>query len=331
MEYSYFMSLEGKNILVTGAAGFIGSSLVKKLLESNVKIIGLDNINDYYSKDLKRARLKEINEKQITSKGTWFFYEASLENEKEIKFISSKNKFDIVIHLAATTDAASSFGKFLKIKKNNYENTKLISDLCVRYKKKLIFISSTSVYGSSNKIMYEDENNLNPQSPYADIKISEEKYIQKLNKNNNLKSLILRFGTIVGFSYGMRFHTAVNKFCYQASIGQPLSIWKTSLNQKRPYLGLNDACRSIEFLIKRDDFNGEKYNVLSKNLSVKNIVEIIKSYKKIKIKFVNNKIMNQLTYVVSTQKIEKLNFKFSDDLQKLILEELSYFDNINSE
>ena len=179
--------------------------------------------------------------------------------------------------------------------------------------------------------MYEDENNLNPQSPYADIKISEEKYIQKLNKNNNLKSLILRFGTIVGCSYGMRFHTAVNKFCYQASIGQPLSIWKTSLNQKRPYLGLNDACRSIEFLIKRDDFNGEKYNVLSKNLSVKNIIEIIKSYKKIKISFVNNKIMNQLTYVVSTQKIEKLNFKFSDDLQKLILEELSYFDNINSE
>ncbi len=178
--------------------------------------------------------------------------------------------------------------------------------------------------------MYEDDDNLNPQSPYADIKVSEEKYIEKLNKNQNLKSLILRFGTIVGFSYGMRFHTAVNKFCYQSSLGQPLSIWKTSLNQKRPYLGLNDACRSIEFLIKKNNFNGEKYNILSNNLSVKKIVDIIKSFKKTKVKFVNNKIMNQLSYVVSTKKIEKLNFKFKDNLKKLIIEELKYFDNINS-
>ena len=228
------------------------------------------------------------------------------------------------------TDAASSFGKSKKIKKNNYENTKLICDLCLANKKKIIFISSTSVYGSSDKIMYEDDDNLNPQSPYADIKIREEKYIQKLSKKNNLQSLILRFGTIVGFSYGMRFHTAVNKFCYQASIGQPLTVWKTSLNQKRPYLGLNDACRSIEFLIKKNKFNGDKFNILSENLSVKSIVNVIKSHKKVRLKMVSNKIMNQLTYVVSTKKIEGLNFKFEDNLKKLILEELKHFDNINS-
>ena len=307
------------NILITGALGHIGSKLIrhlpKKIKESNFYLID----------DLRTQRFMSLI--NLPHSSNFKFYDETISKKLITNIIK---KIHIVIHLAATTDAASSFGKFLKIKKNNYENTKLISDLCARYKKKLIFISSTSVYGSSDKIMYEDENNLNPQSPYADIKISEEKYIQKLNKNNNLKSLILRFGTIVGFSYGMRFHTAVNKFCYQASTGQPLSIWKTSLNQKRPYLGLNDACRSIEFLIKRDNFNGEKYNVLSKNLSVKKIIEIIKSYKKIKINYVNNKIMNQLTYVVSTRKIEKLNFKFSDDLQKLILEELSYFDNINS-
>ena len=307
------------NILITGALGHIGSKLIrhlpKKIKESNFYLID----------DLRTQRFMSLI--NLPHSSNFKFYDETISKKLITNIIK---KIHIVIHLAATTDAASSFGKFLKIKKNNYENTKLISDLCARYKKKLIFISSTSVYGSSDKIMYEDENNLNPQSQYADIKISEEKYIQKLNKNNNLKSLILRFGTIVGFSYGMRFHTAVNKFCYQASTGQPLSIWKTSLNQKRPYLGLNDACRSIEFLIKRDNFNGEKYNVLSKNLSVKKIIEIIKSYKKIKINYVNNKIMNQLTYVVSTQKIERLNFKFSDDIKKLILEELSYFDNINS-
>ena len=128
----------------------------------------------------------------------------------------------------------------------------------------------------------------------------------------------------------MRFHTAVNKFCYQASIGQPLTVWKTSLNQKRPYLGLNDACRSIEFLIKKNKFNGDKFNILSENLSVKSIVNVIKSHKKVRLKMVSNKIMNQLTYVVSTKKIEGLNFKFEDNLKKLILEELKHFDNINS-
>ena len=104
-----------------------------------------------------------------------------------MKLISNKlikeliKKIDVVIHLAATTDAAAAgIGKFNEIKKNNYENTKLICDLSSIYKKRVIFISSTSVYGSSNKIMYENDVNLNPQSPYADIKISEEKYIQKI-------------------------------------------------------------------------------------------------------------------------------------------------------
>jgi nucleoside-diphosphate-sugar epimerase len=105
------------------------------------------------------------------------------------------------------------------------------------------------------------------------LRFLRKKYIKKLNKNKKLKSLILRFGTIVGFSYGMRFHTAVNKFCYQASVGLPLSVWKTSMNQKRPYLGLTDACRSIEFFLKQKNFDGQTYNVLSKNLSVKDIIQ----------------------------------------------------------
>ena len=102
------------------------------------------------------------------------------------------------------------------------------------------------------------------------------------------------------------------------------------IKSKRPYLGLNDACRSIEFLIKKNKFNGDKFNILSENLSVKSIVNVIKSHKKVRLKMVSNKIMNQLTYVVSTKKIEGLNFKFEDNLKKLILEELKHFDNINS-
>tara|TARA_B100001559_G_scaffold320082_1_gene331203 strand:- start:824 stop:1753 length:930 start_codon:yes stop_codon:yes gene_type:complete len=307
------------NILITGALGHIGSKLIRYLPKR------FKGSKFYLVDDLRTQRYMSLI--NLPKESQFKFYDEPI-SKKLIENIISK--IDLVIHLAAITDAASSFGKSKKIKKNNYENTKLICDLCLSNKKKIIFISSTSVYGSSDKIMYEDDNNLNPQSPYADIKIREEKYIQKLTKKYNLQSLILRFGTIVGFSYGMRFHTAVNKFCYQASIDQPLTVWKTSLNQKRPYLGLNDACRSIEFLIKKNKFNGDKLNILSENLSVKRIIQIIKSRKKIRLKMVNNKIMNQLSYVVSTKKIEDLNFKFKDNLRKLILEELKYFDNINS-
>ena len=306
-------------ILITGALGHIGSKLIRYLPKKFKKT------KLYLIDDLRTERYMSLT--NLPKSSRYKFYDESISKKLINKLI---NKIDIVIHLAATTDAANSFGKFNKVKKNNFENTKLICDLCLKNKKKIIFISSTSVYGSSDKIMYVDNKNLNPQSPYADIKITEEKYIEKLNKKYKLKSLILRFGTIVGFSYGMRFHTAVNKFCYQASIGQPLTVWKTSLNQKRPYLGLNDACRSIEFLIKRDKFDGQKYNILSKNLSVKNIIEIIRLKKKLKITKVNSRIMNQLSYVVSTRKIEKLNFKFKDNLQNLIIEELKHFDNINS-
>lgn len=307
------------NILITGALGHIGSKLIRYLPKK------FKNSKFYLIDDLRTQRYMSLI--NLPKDSQFKFYDEPI-SKKLIENIISK--IDLVIHLAAITDAASSFGKSNKIKKNNYENTKLICDLCLANKKKIIFISSTSVYGSSDKIMYEDDDNLNPQSPYADIKIREEKYIQKLSKKNNLQSLILRFGTIVGFSYGMRFHTAVNKFCYQASIGQSLTVWKTSLNQKRPYLGLNDACRSIEFLIKKNKFNGDKFNILSENLSVKSIVNVIRSHKKVRLKMVSNKIMNQLTYVVSTKKIEGLNFKFKDNLKKLILEELKHFDNINS-
>ncbi len=307
------------NILITGALGHIGSKLIRYLPQK------IKNSNFYLVDDLRTQRYMSLT--NLPKKSKFKFYDETI-SSKLIKSIMPK--IDLVIHLAATTDAATSFGKLNKIKSNNFKNTKLICDACTNHKKKIIFISSTSVYGSSNKIMYEDADNLNPQSPYADIKIAEEKYIQNLNKKYNLQSLILRFGTIIGFSFGMRFHTAVNKFCYQASVGQSLSVWKTSLNQKRPYLGLNDACRSIEFFIKTNNFKGQKYNVLSKNLSVRQILEIIKLHKKIKIKKVNSKIMNQLSYVVSTRKISKLGFKFKDDLKKIILEELKHFDNINT-
>ena len=144
-----------------------------------------------------------------------------------------------------------------------------------------------------------------------------------------MKFVILRLGTIYGVSSGMRFHTAVNKFCYQAAFNIPLTVWKTALNQKRPYLDLNDAISCIEFIISNNLFENQIYNVATANISIKDLLKNIKKYKKIKIKFVSNKIMNQLSFEANCNKIKKKGFKFSGNLDKQIKKTLNLFQGIN--
>ena len=196
-------------------------------------------------------------------------------------------------------------------------------------KSKLIHISSASVYGKQAKVVDEEcsKEYLKPQSPYADIKLIEEKILKR--KKNKLKYVTLRFGTISGVSPGIRFHTAVNKFCFLAAINKPVTVYKTAINQYRPYLSLNDAFRVFKFCIEKDLFNNEIYNILSGNYTVKHILNKIKKYKKkIKINFVKSPIMNQLSYHVSNKKFNKLGLILNDNLEKDIKDTLKLLDNI---
>ena len=178
--------------------------------------------------------------------------------------------------------------------------------------------------------MIEDNNkNLNPQSPYAECKLKEENFLNKLANSKNKNMIILRLGTIFGISKGMRFHTAVNKFCFQAATNKPLTIWKTAYYQKRPYLDLNDAIKCIKFVIKNNIFNNQTYNVATCNITPKTLINKIKKYKNINIKFVNSKIMNQLSFEVNCDKIKKIGFKFSGNLDNQIKKTLDLFGAIN--
>lgn len=298
-----------KTIMITGALGHIGSKLIRYLPKYlNANLILVDNFDSQRFCSLYN----------LPAKKNFQFYNQDI-NKFDFKKI--KKKIDIIIHLAALTDATKSLKNKKKYLQNNLGITKKILQLCKLKKSKLIYISSTSIYGSQNKIVDEscNKDELKPQSPYAISKFKEEKLIKLFNKNYGVRSVILRFGTIFGVSEGMRFHTAVNKFCFQASIGEPLTVWKTALNQKRPYLDLIDGVRSILFCINKDLFDGEIYNVLTHNLTVKKIVnEIKKTYPRQKVIFVNSPIMNQLSYEVLADKLKKKNFHYVGNISKSI-------------
>ena len=225
-------------------------------------------------------------------------------------------KIDVVIHLASTTDAASSIKFKREVFRNNLNCFNNVLRFCIRNKIKLVHISSTSVYGSQDAIVDENCEDLFPQSPYAEVKLIEENRLQKSNKN--LKFISLRFGTIAGPSSGMRFHTAVNKFCQQAYLKEPLHVWKTALHQYRPYLSLRDSFKTFNFILSKKLFDRKIYNIVSENLTVNQIITKINKNNKTKIKLVNVKIMNQLSYKVDSTKIRKiglsLNNKISDDI-----------------
>jgi UDP-glucose 4-epimerase len=224
---------------------------------------------------------------------------------------------DVVVHLAAITNAAGSFEIQEEVERVNHVGTERVALACAQAKSRLVFLSTTSVYGTSQEVVDEDcaESELKPQSPYAVSKLRAEKRLAELASEHGLRFVACRFGTIYGTSIGMRFHTAVNKFVWQACLGLPITVWRTALDQKRPYLELGDAVRALRFVIERDLFDGRVYNVLTDNATVGSVVAVIRKYvPDLRVELVDSAIMNQLSYTVSAARFGALGFEFQGDL-----------------
>lgn len=309
-------------IIVTGALGHIGSYLIRYLTAQfpQANIVMIDN--------MMTNRYASLFNLPII--GKYKFIEGDVTTLELEPLLDDAS---VLVHLAAITDASGTIDKADALEANNFQSTKKVADACRKTGTRLIAISSTSVYGTQNSIVSEDckPDELNPQSPYAETKLKEEEYILNLSKNMGLRAISCRFGTIFGASPGMRFHTAVNKFCWQAAMDMPISIWKTAYDQKRPYLDLQDAARAISFIIQEDIFDGEIYNVLTENITVRQVVEVINEFiPNLKIEYVDSRIMNQLSYIVSCQKFMDKGFIFSGSLKRGIGETISLIKNMNS-
>jgi len=299
------------NILITGGLGHIGSYLIRKLsLKYNIIVVDSLLTQRYCSLFNLNRKIK--------------FVEKDIDELTESDVVG----IDVVIHLAAITNAEGSFKNKEEVEDVNVVKTKKFIELCKKVRiPYFIFPSSTSVYGASTDVVYEDDDSVvNPQSPYAETKIG----IENLLKNqSDINYLILRFGTIFGESIGMRFHTAINKFCYEVSLGKPLTIWKQNYEQVRPYLGLGDAVRSIIYFLENIQYFNQTYNVISGNYKLSDVVKSIeKVVGKVELNMVDTPLLNQFSYDVIDDKVRKTGFKPKDKLEGSIKKTLKTLDNL---
>ena len=194
----YNINLEDKTILVTGAAGFIGSNLVKRLFRDvkNIKVIGIDSITDYYDVNIKYERLKEIE----ALHGDWTFIHASIADKDAVKKIFTENKIAVVVNLAAQAGVRYSITNPDAYIQSNLIGFYNILEACRHHEvEHLVYASSSSVYGSNKKVPYSTDDKVdNPVSLYAATKKSNELMAHAYSKLYNIPSTGLRFFTVYG-------------------------------------------------------------------------------------------------------------------------------------
>ena len=311
-----------KRIVVTGALGHIGSRLIRELPAEfpDTEIVMVDNLSTQRYGSLFN----------LPSQGRYRFIEGDILDCDLAEIFSGS---DVVIHLAAITDAAGSIDIPERLQKVNVSGTERVAHACIQAGSALVFPSTTSVYGVSASTVDEEcpIHDLLPQSLYAHSKLKAEQVLTSLGKSHNLDFLICRLGTIFGVSPGMRFHTAVNKFIWQACQGIPLTVWRTALQQQRPYLDLCDAIGALSFILRQRIFDRQLYNVVTTNATISEIVEQIRPHvPRLQIDYVDSRIMNQLSYAVSNRKFSGLGFEFKGNLRGGILETIQLLRVINN-
>ena len=189
-----------KVVLITGCAGFIGAALSKRFLAANYKVIGIDNLNNYYDIKLKYDRLKVIENFVKDRKYLWDFFKVSIENIVEIKDIFIKNKPDIVINLAAQAGVRFSINNPASYVKSNLSGFFNILENCKDNNvEHLVYASSSSVYGGNDDYPFTENHKINrPLSFYAATKISNEMMAYSYSNIYNIPITGLRFFTVYG-------------------------------------------------------------------------------------------------------------------------------------
>lgn len=253
---NYNVDLEGKTVLVTGAAGFIGSNLVKRLFQDvkNIKLIGIDSITDYYDVNIKYERLKEIE----AFNRDWTFVHDSIANKEAVEKIFKENKITVVVNLAAQAGVRYSITNPDTYIESNLIGFYNLLEACRHYEvEHLVYASSSSVYGSNKKVPYSTDDKVdNPVSLYAATKKSNELMAHAYSKLYNIPSTGLRFFTVYGPAGrpDMAYFGFTNKLCE----GKTIQIFNNG-HCKRDFTYVDDIVEGVVRIMQHapEKQNGE--------------------------------------------------------------------------
>jgi len=246
------VDLNGKCILVTGAAGFIGSNLVRELLSTvnPVKIIGLDNLNDYYDVSIKEYRIREIEALcKKYPESSFTLVRGSIADRELVESLFSQHGFDVVVNLAAQAGVRYSITNPDAYIESNIIGFYNILEASRKYPvQHLVYASSSSVYGTNKKIPYSTEDKVdNPVSLYAATKKSNELMAHAYSKLYNIPSTGLRFFTVYGPAGrpDMAYFSFTNKLIR----GETIEIFNYG-NCKRDFTYVDDIVTGVKHVMQ---------------------------------------------------------------------------------
>ena len=257
------VELNNKVILVTGAAGFIGSNLVIELLNtvSGATIVGLDSVNDYYDVSIKEARLADIDKLAAEKKDSkWVFVKGNIADKETVESLFEKYGFSIVVNLAAQAGVRYSITNPDAYIESNLIGFYNILEACRAHPvEHLVYASSSSVYGSNKKVPYSTQDKVdNPVSLYAATKKSNELMAHAYSKLYNIPSTGLRFFTVYGPAG--RPDMAYFGFTNKLRAGDVIEIFNFG-NCKRDFTYIDDIVTGVVHVMqsapkKRDGEDG---------------------------------------------------------------------------
>jgi UDP-glucuronate 4-epimerase len=246
-----------KNYLVTGCAGFIGSSLADSLLAKGFGVVGLDNINDYYDPKIKMANLNKAN-----TNPNFHFFRGDLTDQSFLKSVFEYSHFDAVIHLAARAGVRPSIADPLEYCRSNYVGTTNLLEFCRKYKvSNAIAASSSSVYGNNKKVPFSEEDPVDYAiSPYAATKKGTEVMGYVYHHLYNINTIFLRFFTVYGPR--QRPDLAINSFLNCVLQHKTITLYGDG-SSRRDYTYIDDIVSGIEEAIQYCENHRDVYEVVN--------------------------------------------------------------------